>query len=153
MASMWIQLAAAAIGLSAGSPAVAPAATEAPAMQSGGGQSPVTGGGPGDRRPQLGSGSRGTGQQGVSTLDPGKVRSTPTGPGQIVGRLLSIQDGVYIVRKVDGQEVVLRPDQNTELESTVTIGGRVVAQLDKAGTVTHMKPAPTLEDIERDITR
>ena len=148
-----MKVTAAAIGLLASGPAVGPAATEPPTMQSGGGQSPVTGGRPDDQRPQPGSGNRGTGQQGGSAIDPGKVRSTPTGTGQIVGRLLSIQDGTYIVRKVDGQEVVLRPDRNTELESTVTIGGRVVAQLDKTGTLTSMKPAPTLEEIERDITR
>jgi hypothetical protein len=153
MTRMWIGTAAVVFGLLALGSGQGGAATEPPTMQSGGGQSPITGGRTDEQTPQLGTGNRGTGQQGGSLIDPGKVRSTPSGPGQIVGRLLAIQDGIYIVRKVDGQEVALRPDQHTELESTIRIGGRVVAQVDNTGTLAHMKPAPTLEEMERDITR
>jgi hypothetical protein len=125
-------------------PVLSFAATEPPTMQSGGAQSPATGGRPDSQAPQLGPGNRGTGQrgaEGMSSLDPGKIRSEPSGPGPVVGQVLSIQNDVYIVRQPDGMEVILRTDNHTEVQSTINMGETVEAQVDNAGRVTELKPA------------
>ena len=120
------------------------AATEPPTMQSGGGQTPVPGGRPDSQGSQLGSGNRGTAQRGsdgVSSLDPGKVRSGPASAGLIVGQVLSIGKDVYIVRKLDGHEVTLRADRNTEVHSVISMGETVEAQVDATGRLTQLRPA------------
>lgn len=119
------------------------AATEPPTMQSGGGQSPATGGRPDQQDSQLGSGNRGSGQRGsdgASSVDPGKVRSAPSGPGRIVGQVLAIEKDVYIVRKPDGHEVTLRADNNTDVQSTINMGETIEAQVDTSGRLRQLKP-------------
>jgi hypothetical protein len=120
------------------------AETEPPAMQSGGAQSPVTGGRPDSQEPQLGPGNRGTGQRGAagkSSLDPGTVRSAPVGPDYIVGQVLSIRDDLYIVRRPDGHEVMLQTDKETDIQAMIRMGAKVEAQVDGTGRVTQLKPA------------
>ncbi len=120
------------------------ATTEPPTMQSGGGQTPVPGGRSDSQGSQLGSGNRGTAQRGsdgVSSLDPGKVRSAPAGAGLIVGQVLSIDKDVYIVRKPDGHEVTLRADRNTQVQTVISMGETVEAQVDAAGRLTQLRPA------------
>jgi hypothetical protein len=132
------------VGLSLSDPLDSRAATEAPTMAPGGGQTPPTGGRTEEQTPQLGSGNRGTGQrgtQGGGSIDPGKVRSAPTGPGLIVGQVLSIQGDTYILRQPDGHEVILNSTPKTDVPSVISMGQTVEAQVDNTGAVTQIKPA------------
>lgn len=108
----------------------------------GGGKSPVTGGRPDEQTPRLGTGNRGTGEPGRPLLDPSKVRSEPTGPGTIVGQVLSIQGDTYIVRKPNGHEVVLKSTPATDVQSVIHMGETVEAHVDSAGVMTQLRPAP-----------
>jgi hypothetical protein len=124
-------------------PGLCLAATEPPTMQSGGGQSPSTGGRPDQQDSQLGTGNRGSGQRGsdgTSSLDPGKVRSAPVEAGRIVGQVLAIEKDIYIVRKPDGHEVTLKADNRTDLQSTINMGETVEAQVDSSGRLKQLKP-------------
>jgi hypothetical protein len=61
---------------------------------------PVTGGRPDKEGPRLRTGNRGTGEPGRPLIDPGQVRSAPSGPGTIMGQVLSIVGDTYIVRQL-----------------------------------------------------
>src|SRR3712207_2554605 len=120
------------------------ATTEPPTMQSGGGQTPVPGGRSDSQGSQLGSGNRGTAQRGsdgASSVDPGKVRSGPASAGVIVGQVLSIDKDVYIVRKPDGHEVTLQADQSTDVQTVISMGQTVEAQVDAGGRLMQLRPA------------
>ena len=117
------------------------AATEPSTISPGGGESPVTGGRPDEPSPQLGPGNRGMGQSGRPLIDPSKVRSDPSGPGTIVGQVLSIQGDTYIVRKPDGHEVVLKSTKATDVQSVINMGETVEAQVNVAGALIQIKPS------------
>jgi hypothetical protein len=116
------------------------AATEQSTIAPGGGKSPVTGGRPDEQSPRLGPGNRGTGEPGRPLIDPSKVRSEPSGPGTIVGQVLSIQGESYVVRMPNGFEVVLKSTKATELPAVINMGETVEAEINSAGAVTRIKP-------------
>lgn len=116
------------------------AATEPPTIAPGGGKSPVTGGRPDEQSPRLGPGNRGTGQAGRPVIDPSKMRSKPSGPGTIVGPVLSIRAETYIVRAPDGHEVILKSTHATKVDAVIKMGETVEATVDSAGVLTEIKP-------------
>ena len=103
-------------------------------------QSPVTGGRPDEQSPQLGPGNRGTGQLGRPLINPNEVRSEPSGPGTIVGQVLSVRGDTYIVREPDGHEVVLKSTKATDVQSIINMGQTVEAQVDSTGVLIQIKP-------------
>lgn len=117
------------------------AANEPSTIAPGGGKSPVTGGRPNEQGPRLGPGNRGTGEPGRPLLDPSQVRSAPSGPGTIIGQVLSIASDTYVVRQPDGHEVMLKSTNATDVQSVIHIGETVEAQVDGAGVLTQIKPA------------
>lgn len=117
------------------------AANEPSTIAPGGGKSPVTGGRPDEQGPRLGPGNRGTGEPGRPLLDPSQVRSAPSGPGTIIGQVLSIASDTYVVRQPDGHEVMLKSTNATDVQSVIHIGETVEAQVDGAGVLTQIKPA------------
>lgn len=117
------------------------AATEPSTIAPGGGKSPVTGGKPDEQSPRLGPGNRGTGEPGRPLIDPGQVRSAPSGPGTIIGQVLSITGDTYVVRQSNGHEVMLKSTSATDVQSVINMGETVEAQVDGAGVLTHIKPA------------
>ena len=129
-----------AAGLVLGGMADVRAATEPSTISPGGGKSPVTGGRPDKQSPQLGPGNRGTGQLGRPLINPKQVRSEPSGPGTIVGQVLSIQGDTYIVREPDGHEVVLKSTKATDAQSVINMGETVEAQVDSTGSLIQIKP-------------
>ena len=142
MRCLWIGL----IGISVAVMAMAgtldsKAATEPSTIAPGGGKSPVTGGRPDEQNPRLGPGNRGTGESGRPLIDPSQVRSAPSGPGTIVGQVLSIVGDTYVVRQPGGHEVTLKSTDTTEVQSVINMGETVEAQVDGAGLLTHIKPA------------
>jgi hypothetical protein len=116
------------------------AATEPFTIAPGGGKSPVTGGRPDEEGPRLGTGNRGRGA-GQTADRPGQVRSAPSGPGTIIGQVLSIVDDPYIVRRPNGREVMLKSTIATDVQSVINMGETVEAQVDGAGMLTQIKPA------------
>ena len=129
-----------AAGLMLGGMADVRAATEPPTISPGGGKSPVTGGRPDEQSPQLGPGNRGTGQLGRPLINPNEVRSEPSGPGTIVGQVLSVRGDTYIVREPDGHEVVLKSTKATDVQSIINMGQTVEAQGDSTGVLIQIKP-------------
>ena len=117
------------------------AANEPSTVAPGGGKSPVTGGRPDEQGPRLGPGNRGTGEPGRPLIDPSQVRSAPSGPGTIIGQVLSIAGDTYIVRQPDGHEVMLKSTNATDVQSVINMGETVEAQVDGAGVLTKIKPA------------
>ena len=117
------------------------AASEPSTIAPGGGKSPVTGGRPDDQSPRLGPGNRGTGEPGRPLIDPSQVRSAPSGPGTIIGQVLSIVGDTYVVRQSNGHEVTLKSTNATDVQSVINIGETVEAQVDGAGVLTQIKPA------------
>ncbi len=117
------------------------AATESSTIAPGGGKSPVTGGRPDEEGPRLGTGNRGTGEPGRPLIDPGQVRSAPSGPGTIIGQVLSIVGDTYIVRQPNGREVMLKSTNATDVQSVINMGETVEAQVDGAGMLIQIKPA------------
>jgi len=117
------------------------AANEPSTIAPGGGKSPVTGGRPDEQGPQLGPGNRGTGDPGRPLIDPSQVRSAPSGPGTIIGQVLSIVGNTYVVRQPDGHEVMLKSTNATDIQSVINMGETVEAQVDGAGVLTQLKPA------------
>lgn len=117
------------------------AATEPSTIAPGGGKSPVTGGRPDEQNPRLGPGNRGTGDPGRPLIDPSQVRSAPSGPGTIIGQVLSIVGDTYVVRQPDGHEVMLKSTNATDVRSVINMGETVEAQVDSAGVLTQIKPA------------
>lgn len=117
------------------------AANEPSTIAPGGGKSPVTGGRPDEQGPRLGPGNRGTGEPGRPLIDPSQVRSVPSGPGTIIGQVLSIVGDTYIVRQSDGHEVILKSTNATDVQSVINMGESVEAQVDSAGVLTQIKPA------------
>lgn len=117
------------------------AANEPSTIAPGGGKSPVTGGRPDEQSPRLGPGNRGTGEPGRPLIDPSQVRSAPSGPGTIIGQVLSIVGDTYIVRQSDGHEVMLKSTNATDVQSVINMGETVEAQVDSAGVLTQIKPA------------
>jgi hypothetical protein len=117
------------------------AATEPSTIAPGGGKSPVTGGRPDEQNPRLGPGNRGTGESGRPLIDPSQVWSAPSGPGTIIGQVLSIAGDTYVVRQPNGREVTLKSTNATEVQSVINMGETVEAQVDGAGLLTHNKPA------------
>jgi len=117
------------------------AATESSTIAPGGGKSPVTGGRPDEQSPRLGTGNRGTGEPGRPFLDPSQMRSAPSGPGTIIGQVLSILGDTYIVRQPDGHEVMLKSTNATDVQSVINMGETVEAEGDGAGLLTQIKPA------------
>ena len=117
------------------------AATEPSTIAPGGGKSPATGGRPDEQSPRLGPGNRGTGEPGRPLIDPSQVRSTPSGPGTIIGQVLSIVGDTYIVRQPNGHEVMLKSTNATDVHSVINMGETVEAQVDSAGVLTQIKPA------------
>lgn len=116
------------------------AANEPSTIAPGGGRSPVTGGRPDEQSPQLGTGNRGTGEPGRPFIDPSQVRSAPSGPGTIIGQVLSIVGDTYIVRQPNGREVILKSIPATDVQSVITMGATVEAEVDGAGILTTIKP-------------
>ena len=111
-------------------------------MAPGGGQTPPTGGRMDEHKSPLGSGNRGSGLEGPGkSIDPGKVRSAPTGAGRIVGQVLAIQGDTYIIRQPDGHEVTLNSTKKTDMPAVIGMGDKVEAQVDATGAVTQIKPA------------
>ena len=117
------------------------AANEPSTIAPGGGKSPVTGGRPDEQGPRLGPGNRGTGEPGRPLIDPSQVRSAPSGPGTIIGQVLSIAGDTYVVRQPDGHEVMLKSTNATDVQSVIHMGETVEAQVDGAGVLTKIKPA------------
>ncbi|WHZ29891.1 MAG: hypothetical protein OJF51_004693 [Nitrospira sp.] len=117
------------------------AANEPSTIAPGGGKSPVTGGRPDEQGPRLGPGNRGTGEPGRPLIDPSQVRSAPSGPGTIIGQVLSIAGDTYVVRQPDGHEVMLKSTNATDVQSVIHMGETVEAQVDGAGVLTQIKPA------------
>ena len=117
------------------------AANEPSTIAPGGGKSPVTGGRPDEQGPRLGPGNRGTGEPGRPLIDPSQVRSAPSGPGTIIGQVLSIAGDTYVVRQPDGHEVMLKSTDATDIQSVINMGETVEAQVDGAGVLTQIKPA------------
>jgi hypothetical protein len=117
------------------------AANEPSTIAPGGGKSPVTGGRPDEQGPRLGPGNRGTGEPGRPLIDPSQVRSAPSGPGTIIGQVLSIAGNTYVVRQPDGHEVMLKSTDATDIQSVINMGETVEAQVDGAGVLTQIKPA------------
>lgn len=117
------------------------AANEPSTIAPGGGKSPVTGGRPDEQGPRLGPGNRGTGEPGRPLIDPSQVRSVPSGPGTILGQVLSIVGDTYVVRQSDGHEVILKSTNATDVQSVINMGETVEAQVDSAGVLTQIKPA------------
>ena len=117
------------------------AANEPSTIAPGGGKSPVTRGRPDEQGPRLGPGNRGTGEPGRPLIDPSQVRSAPSGPGTIIGQVLSIAGDTYIVRQPDGHEVMLKSTNATDVQSVINMGETVEAQVDGAGVLTQIKPA------------
>jgi len=117
------------------------AATEPSTIAPGGGKSPVTGGRPDEQGPRLGTGNRGTGEPGRPLIDPNQVRSAPSGPGTIIGQVLSIVGDTYIVRQPNGREVMLKSTNATDVQSVINMGETVEARVDEAGVLTQIKPA------------
>ncbi len=117
------------------------AANEPSTIAPGGGKSPVTGGRPDEQGPRLGPGNRGTGEPGRPLIDPSQVRSAPSGPGTIIGQVLSIVGNTYVVRQPDGHEVILKSTDATDIQSVINMGETVEAQVDGAGVLTQIKPA------------
>ena len=117
------------------------AATEPSTIAPGGGKSPVTGGRPDEQGPRLGPGNRGTGEVGRPLIDPSQVRSAPSGPGTIIGQVLSIAGDTYVVRQSNGHEVTLKSTNATDVQSVINMGETVEAQVDGAGVLTQIKPA------------
>lgn len=117
------------------------AANEPSTIAPGGGKSPVTGGRPDEQGPRLGPGNRGTGEPGRPLIDPSQVRSVPSGPGTIIGQVLSIVGDTYVVRQSDGHEVILKSTNATDVQSVINMGESVEAQVDSAGVLTQIKPA------------
>ena len=117
------------------------AANEPSTIAPGGGKSPVTGGRPDEQGPRLGPGNRGTGEPGRPLIDPSQVRSAPSGPGTIIGQVLSIAGNTYVVRQPDGHEVMLKSTDATDIQSVINMGETVEAQVDGAGVLTQLKPA------------
>jgi hypothetical protein len=111
-------------------------------QQSGGAMSPPGGGRPDKQTPQLGTGNRGTGQEGAlghSGLDPGRVRSEAEGPAHVVGRVLMVRGDTYIVRQANGQEISLTVDRDTNIAGVVNLGERIEADIDAAGRVKEIR--------------
>jgi len=117
------------------------AANEPSTVAPGGGKSPVTGGRPDEQGPRLGPGNRGTGEPGRPLIDPSQVRSAPSGPGTIIGQVLSIVGDTYVLRQPDGHEVMLKSTNATDVQSVINMGETVEAQVDGAGVLTQIKPA------------
>ncbi|OQW37545.1 MAG: hypothetical protein A4E19_12755 [Nitrospira sp. SG-bin1] len=117
------------------------AATEPSTIAPGGGKSPATGGRPDEQGPRLGTGNRGTGEPGRPLIDPSQIRSAPSGPGTVIGQVLSIVGDTYIVRQPDGREVMLKSTGATDVRSVINMGETVEAQVDGAGVLTQIKPA------------
>jgi len=117
------------------------AANEPSTIAPGGGKSPVTGGRPDEQGPRLGPGNRGTGEPGRPLIDPSQVRSAPSGPGTIIGQVLSIAGNTYVVRQPDGHEVMLKSTDATDIQSVINMGETVEAHVDGAGVLTQLKPA------------
>ena len=117
------------------------AANEPSTIAPGGGKSPVTGGRPDEQGPRLGAGNRGTGEPGRPLIDPSQVRSAPSGPGTIIGQVLSIAGDTYVVRQPDGHEVMLKSTNATDVQSVIHMGDTVEVQVDGAGVLTQIKPA------------
>ena len=117
------------------------AANEPSTIALGGGKSPVTEGRPDEQNPRLGPGNRGTGEPGRPLIDPSQVRSAPSGPGTIIGQVLSIAGDTYVVRQPDGHEVTLKSTKATDVQSVINMGETVEAQVDSAGLLTQIKPA------------
>jgi hypothetical protein len=117
------------------------AATEPSTIAPGGGKSPATGGRPDAQGPRLGPGNRGTGEPGRPLIDPSQVRSAPSGPGTIIGQVLSIVGDTYVMRQPDGHEVMLKSTNATDVQSVINMGETVEAQVDGAGVLTQIKPA------------
>ena len=74
-------------------------------------------------------------------IDPSQVRSAPSGPGTIIGQVLSIAGNTYVVRQPDGHEVMLKSTGATDIQSVINMGETVEAQVDGAGVLTQIKPA------------
>jgi hypothetical protein len=117
------------------------AANEPSTIAPGGGKSPVTGGRPDEQGPRLGPGNRGTGEPGRPLIDPSQVRSAPSGPGTIIGQVLSIAGDTYVVRQPNGHEVLLKSTKATDVQSVINMGETVEAQVDSAGVLTQIKSA------------
>ncbi len=117
------------------------AANESSTIAPGGGKSPVTGGQPDAQSPRLGPGNRGTGEPGRPLIDPSQVRSAASGPGKIIGQVLSIAGDTYVVRQPNGHEVTLKSTKATDVQSVINMGETVEAEVDGAGVLTHIKPA------------
>lgn len=140
MRSVWIGFIGITVVLGGGGAADIRAAEQS-TIAPGGGKSPVTGGTPDQQSPRLGPGNRGTGEPGRPLIDPSQVRSAPSGPGTIIGQVLSITGDTYIVRQPNGHEVMLKSTEATDVQSVINMGETVEAQVDGAGVLTRIKPA------------
>jgi hypothetical protein len=113
--------------------------------EGGGAQSPPGGDRPDSQQPQLGSGNRGSGQRGsdgTTSVDPGKVRSGATGPGRIVGQVLTIDGDSYVIRDKEGKEITLKTDRHTDMEGMINMGATVEADLAANGHVIRLRRMP-----------
>jgi hypothetical protein len=113
--------------------------------EGGGAQSPLGGDRPDSQQPQLGSGNRGSGQRGsdgTTSVDPGKVRSGATGPGQIVGQVLKIDGDSYVIRDKEGKEITLNIDRHTDMEGMINMGAKIEADLAANGHVIRLRRMP-----------
>ena len=141
MRSIWIGIIEIAVVMIVAGTVDIQAANEPSTIAPGGGKSPVTGGRPDEQSPRLGLGNRGTGEPGRPLIDPSQVRSAPSGPGTIIGQVLSIAGDTYVVRQPDGHEVMLKSTNATDVQSVINMGETVEAQVDSAGLLTQIKPA------------
>lgn len=113
--------------------------------EGGGAQSPPGGGRHDAQTPQLGSGNRGSSQRGsagTSSVDPNKIRSGFTGPGQVIGQVLTIDGDSYVIRDKQGHEVMLTIDRNTNMEGLINMGAKVEAHVEADGRVSRLKRVP-----------
>jgi hypothetical protein len=111
-------------------------------IEGGGAESPPGGGRPDAQTPQLGTGNRGTGQRGskgASSVDPSKIRSEVTGPGQVTGQVLIIDGDSYVIRDQLGHELTFRIDRSTAVEGLIHMGAKVSADVEANGRVSRLQ--------------
>ena len=130
------------LAIAGGDSAVLGAPPQEAVTEGGGAQSPLGGGRPDAQSPQLGPGNRGTGQRGsagTSSVDPGKVRSEVTGPGRVVGQVLTIDGDSYIIRDKQGNEITFRIDRNTAMEGLINMGANIEADVEAGGRISRIQ--------------
>jgi len=77
-----------------------------------------------------------------SSVDPGKVRSGATAPGQVMGQVLTIEGDSYVLRDTKGKEITLTIDRQTDMEGIINFGAQVEADIAANGQVIRLRRMP-----------